>query len=79
MLDWFEVDGPHGRHICLVHEPLGGSLYDMKNQARDRVLNKEALRPAIRELLLALDYLHDVAHVIHTGRATYHAWKVKVG
>lgn len=79
MLDWFEVDGPHGRHICLVHEALGGSLYDMKNRAPYQVLNTEILRPAIRALLLALEYLHDVTHVIHTGTAIYHACEIRLG
>lgn len=71
LLDSFEVTGPHGRHLCLVHQPLGMSLYDLQIRARlnDKYITKEILRPSMRQLLAALDYLHRDAHVIHTGRS----------
>jgi serine/threonine-protein kinase SRPK3 len=68
LLDSFEVTGPHGRHYCLVHQPLGMSLYDLKMRARDKVFSKEVLRISVRQLLAALDYLHNEAGVIHTGK-----------
>jgi len=68
LLDSFTVTGPHGQHICLVHQPLGMSLWDLKMKARDKVFSKVVLRMSIRELLVALDFLHDEAHVIHTGK-----------
>ncbi|MCJ1256787.1 hypothetical protein MMC24_004611 [Lignoscripta atroalba] len=66
LLDSFEIAGPHGRHCCLVHQPLGMSLHDLKLRARDRVFSKDVLRSSVRQLLAALDYLHNEAHVIHT-------------
>lgn len=66
LLDSFEVAGPHGRHFCLVHQPLGMSLYDLKMRARDKVFSKDVLRSSVRQLLAALDYLHNETHVIHT-------------
>ena len=69
LLDSFEIAGPHGRHCCLVHQPLGMSLHDLKLRARDRVFSKDVLRSSVRQLLAALDYLHNEAHVIHTGKA----------
>jgi serine/threonine-protein kinase SRPK3 len=46
------------------------SLYDLQIRARlnDKYFTKEILRPSMRQLLAALDYLHRDAHVIHTGR-----------
>lgn len=69
LLDSFEVAGPHGPHFCLVHTPLGMSLYDLKMRARDKVFSKDVLRSSVRQLLAALDYLHNEAHVIHTGES----------
>jgi len=34
LLDSFEITGPYGRHVCLIHQPLGMSLYDLKMRAR---------------------------------------------
>jgi serine/threonine-protein kinase SRPK3 len=67
LLDSFQVAGPHGHHFCLVHPPLGMSLYDLKMRARGKVFSKDVLRTSVRQLLAALDYLHKEAHVIHTG------------
>lgn len=69
LLDSFEVAGPYGRHVCLVHQPLGMSLYDLKMRARGKVFSKDVLRSSVRQLLAALDYLHKEAHVIHTGNS----------
>ncbi|KAF2756508.1 protein kinase [Pseudovirgaria hyperparasitica] len=66
LLDSFEIRGPDGKHICLVHQPLGMSLHDLKMRARGKVFSKEVLRISIRQLLVALDFLHRDAHIIHT-------------
>ncbi|OJD13203.1 hypothetical protein AJ78_06321 [Emergomyces pasteurianus Ep9510] len=39
LLDSFEVTGPDGVHICLIHQPLGMSLYELKMRARGKVFN----------------------------------------
>lgn len=70
LLDSFEALGPEGKHICLVHQPLGMSLHDLKMQAQGKVFSKEVLRVSIRQLLAALDFLHKDAHIIHTGDFT---------
>ena len=67
LLDSFEILGPDGKHICLVHQPLGMSLHDLKMQAQGKVFSKEVLRVSIRQLLAALDFLHKDAHIIHSG------------
>lgn len=67
LLGSFEVAGPDGKHTCLIHQPLGMSLYELKMRARRKVFSKDVLRPAIRQLLAAVDYLHKESHIIHTG------------
>ena len=65
LLDSFEIKG-HGKHNCLVHQPLGMSVYDLKMHARAKVFNKEVLRTSIKQVLAALDYLHKEVHVMYT-------------
>ncbi|KAF3492325.1 protein kinase domain-containing protein [Arthroderma uncinatum] len=66
MLDAFETSGPTGEHPCLVHEPLITSLLHLQAIFVGHRLPESALKPLLRELLTALDFLHSEAHVIHT-------------
>ena len=71
-LDSFTFDGPNGKHLCLVFEPLGRSLEDVIDSA-SRYLRDPSYNPGIygtkkwsarfarevcRQLVLGLDYLH---------------------
>lgn len=68
VLDAFEVFSPDGyQHTCLIHEPLGTSLRELMEILPDRSLPEELLKTALRHILIALDFLHAEAHVIHTG------------
>ena len=68
VLDAFEVSSPDGhRHTCLIHEPLGTSLRELMEVLPGRSLPEELLKIALRHVLIALDFLHTEAHVIHTG------------
>ena len=67
MLDFFEVSWPHGHHACLVHQPLGMSLFQLMKQCPDKVFTEDLLKATILRIFLALDYLHTEAHLIHTG------------
>ncbi|KAJ5587279.1 serine/threonine protein kinase [Penicillium hispanicum] len=44
------------------------SLFKLRNQIKEKVLPDYLLKPALIHILLALDFLHTEAHVIHTGR-----------
>lgn len=70
LLDSFEVQGPHGRHICLVHEPLGISFEEMRDIPTDRILDEDLIRQLFRPILQGFEFLHEEAKVIHTGRAS---------
>ncbi|OII74737.1 protein kinase [Cryptosporidium ubiquitum] len=65
-IDYFEVSGPNGQHVCMVFEVLGPnilqliSLYDYKGVPIDIV------RKIAAHSLIGLDYLHRICGVIHT-------------
>jgi len=69
LLDSFEVDGPNGRHICLVHEPLGISFDELRTLTAEGMFDEDLVRQTFRHVLTGLEFLHKEAHVIHTGRA----------
>ncbi|KAI6823566.1 kinase-like protein [Hortaea werneckii] len=66
MYDSFELQGPHVRHICLVHQPLGISLGELKQLTPDGVFSAELIRQTLRCILSGLQFLHKEARVIHT-------------
>ncbi|CAD0083647.1 unnamed protein product, partial [Aureobasidium vineae] len=66
LLDSFEIQGPHGRHICLVHEPLGISFDELRGFTADRVFDEDLIRQTFRPILEGFDFLHREAKVIHT-------------
>ncbi|OJJ49864.1 hypothetical protein ASPZODRAFT_59299 [Penicilliopsis zonata CBS 506.65] len=66
LLDHFYIQGPHGRHVCLVHEPLGTSADLLVKTFPGQTMTLDDMKPGIRQILVALDYLHSECHVIHT-------------
>ena len=76
--DSFEVSGPHGTHTCLLYPPAGLDMSDCMQCLPGGTLTVPLLRAMVRNILLALDYLHQ-ASIIHTGtfrdslfHVTYH-------
>ncbi|RMZ01909.1 hypothetical protein D0860_07425 [Hortaea werneckii] len=66
MYDSFELQGPHGRHICLIHQPLGMSLGELKELTPDGLFSTELIRQTLRCILSGLQFLHKEVRVIHT-------------
>ncbi|KAJ9367656.1 hypothetical protein DTO282E5_7653 [Paecilomyces variotii] len=67
MIEEFEIAGPpSGNHQCIVYEPLLTSLLHFQATLNPKSLPEDLLKGALQQLLLALDYLHSEAHVIHT-------------
>ncbi|KAE8310447.1 kinase-like domain-containing protein [Aspergillus transmontanensis] len=58
--------GPQGRHVCLVHKPLGTSADVLVKMSPGHVMTLDDMKPGIRQLLIALDFLHAECHIIHT-------------
>ena len=67
MLDAFTADGPTGHHQCLVHEPLLTTISHFQASLANQRLNEGILKMLLKELLVALDYLHSEAQLVHTG------------
>lgn len=72
LLDSFEVQGPDGRHLCLVWQPLGNSVDELVDLSEDGLLNAEVTRDIMRPILTALQFLHEEAKIIHTGESQQH-------
>ncbi|OSD01200.1 kinase-like protein [Trametes coccinea BRFM310] len=64
--DHFIQDGPHGRHLCLVMEPLLQDLRSFSIRWNHRVLPHPLVKHLTRQILLGLQYLHDECNIIHT-------------
>lgn len=66
MIDEFSIKGPCGTHRCLIFDPLGMTLTDLRNLTPKKALEKGHLQQSLQLVLLALDLLHQ-AGVVHTG------------
>ena len=62
----FDLQGPMGRHRCLVLQPMHMTLLEMIG-LNSRPLDLPLLKMTVKRLLLALDFLHTEARVIHGG------------
>lgn len=60
------IDGSHS-HQCFIHPPLAMSLFELRNRAARKVFPEFLLKPTLIHILIALDFLHSEAHMIHTG------------
>ena len=69
--DSFEVTSDWGNFSCLVHKPLSISLRQLRSKCLNRRMALYLLRPTLIHILLALDFLHSHAHMVHTGQSSY--------
>jgi serine/threonine-protein kinase SRPK3 len=67
LLHTFTLDGPAGTHLCLVHVPLWASSPNAARRSSINKLPQAVLAITIRQLFLALDYLHTDYQIIHTS------------
>lgn len=68
LLDQFQHDGPHGRHVCLVFKAMGPDLGWFRNMFPRRRLPVPIAKKVTRDLVTALVFIHDECSVIHTGK-----------
>lgn len=66
LLDSFDINGPNGRHRCLVHPPLWETLLDVRHRNPIRRLPSPVMAFVLQRLFQALDLLHTACHVAHT-------------
>lgn len=67
LLDSFDVAGPDGSHRCLVHHPLWESVQTFLYRNPIWRLPVPVLAFVLKQLFLALDFLHTECNIIHTG------------
>lgn len=67
LLDSFDVEGPDGKHRCLVHPPLFESILTFLRRKPVGRLPVPIVAFVLKRLFLALDFLHTECQVIHTG------------
>lgn len=66
LYDSFDLQGLASRHRCLVLQPMHMTLLEMM-RLNPRPFDLPLLKMTLRRLLLALDFLHHEAGIIHTG------------
>ncbi|GAB1739826.1 hypothetical protein NU219Hw_g4761t1 [Hortaea werneckii] len=66
MLDTFKISNTDQKHTCLIHEPLGMSLETCRSFFPDRKFPDIMIKCILKHLLIALDFLHTEAGIVHT-------------
>ncbi|KAK9368504.1 kinase-like domain-containing protein [Lipomyces kononenkoae] len=68
LLDHFEIEGPNGRHVCLVSEFAGPSIsalhFNPNKPGEIRRLRGDLARKYSKQLILATGYMHSVG-IVH--------------
>ena len=67
--DHFTIQGSCGPHIVFVLPPLGVSVKHLQELQPGGVYDEETAVSAIQRTVLALNFLHHEASVIHTGKS----------
>ncbi|PLB39999.1 kinase-like domain-containing protein [Aspergillus candidus] len=65
VLDSFEVVGPHGKHVCLVYQPLGMNFAEFQKLLPDSKFPKNLAQRSIQLILISLAFMHE-NNVTHT-------------
>jgi len=65
-IDDFEIDTPTGKHVCMVFGCLGPTLQDQMAKADQKRLSCRVAKQISRQLLEAMDFLHNECGVLHT-------------
>jgi len=63
--DHFEMDGPHGQHLCIVMPVLSTDISSFRRSAPTKRLEVPIVKIIIAQVVAALRKLH-TAHIIHT-------------
>jgi serine/threonine protein kinase len=64
----FEVEGPHGKHTCIIQQALGITMEQLFPYLSNNSFPLDLVKPFFRHLLIGLDLLHTYAGIIHTGK-----------
>ena len=68
--DHFYVDGPNGRHLCLVTDVVGPTVSCVQDHCEVRRLTTKLVRKVSKQVMLAVDYLHQCG-LAHGGVCSF--------
>ena len=66
LIDSFEHEGPHGKHVCMVFEALGENLLSLIKRYNYAGIPLHKVRNIACKVAEGLDYLHRGCKIIHT-------------
>lgn len=66
--DSFQLPGKRGLHECLIHDPLGHTLGEIREMSDGGRVSIDLLNPFTECLLVTIDFLHTETHVVYTGK-----------
>lgn len=69
MVDEFVLTRHEKKFQAVIHPPLAITLLAFRNMFPDKSLSIDLLRLVLRHVLLALDFMHTEAKVVHTGES----------
>jgi hypothetical protein len=72
MLLNFEIQDKVHIYPCIVHKPLGMSLAKLRSRVPKKKLPENILKLTLIHILIALDFLHTKANMIHCGKPRLH-------
>jgi non-specific serine/threonine protein kinase len=62
VIDRFSINGPHGSHICVVHQKPPFQPQDVA--AADGKMDIESMRQGMKQRLIVADYLHSDCYTL---------------
>ncbi|KGO69471.1 hypothetical protein PITC_014260 [Penicillium italicum] len=65
-LDAFTIPHQGSEHHCLVQKPMWGSFRDLMYRDPAHRLSEDLLKSGLKQIFLALDYLHIECQLVHT-------------
>ncbi|KAH8740464.1 protein kinase domain [Cryptosporidium ryanae] len=65
-VDFFEVSGPNGVHVCMVFDVMGPNILQLIGLYEYKGVPIDVVRKIAVHSLIGLDYLHRICGVIHT-------------
>jgi hypothetical protein len=68
MLENFELQDKDHTYPCIVHKPLGMSLAKFRSRVPKKKLPEDILKLTLIHLLIALEFLHTKANMMHCGK-----------
>jgi len=66
LIDYFEHEGPNGKHVCMVFETMGPNVLALIKRYSFKGVPLDIVRKVAAHTLIGLDYLHRVCGIIHT-------------